>query len=351
MTEQKEATSDRPGVAVGLFIDMRNPDPWRRDPTALYARTLDLCAEADRRGIGAFWFTKHHFTDDDYLPQPLTLAAAVAARTRHARLGTAVVLGALRDPIHTAEQAALVDVISGGRLELGIGAGYARGEFTRFAADFRGRRAACEDHLVTVRRLFAERAVTPSPVQDEVPMWLGYQGPVGARQAGRMGVSLLSLRRSLLEPLRAGREEAGLDPAGAAMGGVVDIVVSDDPERDAPLIAPHYAYQQESYRALHHSGASRDTNRRPAGEAPAVVRTVTGGNGLAVLTPDDAVTALTAAIGGLPARHVYVWLSVAGMPDALVERHVELVCDRVVPRLSGSPSPPTDAAAQPHGAR
>lgn len=314
-------------MKVGLFVDMRNPAAWRREPSELYARTLDLCAEADRRGIGSIWFTEHHFVDDGYLPQPLTLAAAVAARTRRARLGTAVLLGALRDPLHTAEQAALVDVLSAGRLELGIGPGYVAAEFTRFGADFAGRRTAAEAHAVEVRHLLATGGVSPGPVQPDVPMWLGYQGPVGARRTGTLGFGLLSLERALLEPLRAGRAAAGHDPEDAAMAGVVDVVVSDDPERDAPVVGVHCGYQQASYRSLHGGGP-------PALTGPVAVRTTPGGTGPAVLTPDDAAAEIGARVAGLPVHHVYLWLSVAGMPDPLVERHVELLCDRVIPRLA-----------------
>ena len=122
-------------MQLGIYLDMRNPPPWPRSWTGLYRETIDLVADAERRGCQAVWLTEHHGFEDGYLSQPLALAAALAVRTRSMRIGTAVVLAPLRHPLHIAEEAALVDVLSAGRLELGLGAGYVRTEFEAFGAD------------------------------------------------------------------------------------------------------------------------------------------------------------------------------------------------------------------------
>ena len=67
---------------VGLYFDLRNPPPWRRDWQRVYAFTLELCEEGERLGAHSVWVTEHHLFEDGYLPQPLTYAAAIAARTR-----------------------------------------------------------------------------------------------------------------------------------------------------------------------------------------------------------------------------------------------------------------------------
>ena len=110
-------------MRLGLYYDLRNPAaarPWDR----VYAAALDRIAWADEAGIGAIWVTEHHGFADGYLPAPLTFCAAIAARTRQARIGTAVVVSPLMPDTALAEQAAVVDIISGGRLELGLGAGW-----------------------------------------------------------------------------------------------------------------------------------------------------------------------------------------------------------------------------------
>ena len=109
---------------VGLYFDLRNPPHARVDATRLHGFTLEMCEEAERLGAHSVWLTEHHLFDDGYIAQPLVFGAAIAARTRRVRIGTAIVIAPLHSPVEIAEQSALVDVISGGRLDLGIGAGY-----------------------------------------------------------------------------------------------------------------------------------------------------------------------------------------------------------------------------------
>ena len=111
-------------VNVGLYFDLRNPPQWRQDPARLHAFALELCEEAEHLGAHSVWLTEHHQFDDDYIASPLTFAAAVAARTKRVRIGTAIVIAPLHHPAEIAEQAAMVDLVSNGRLDLGLGAGY-----------------------------------------------------------------------------------------------------------------------------------------------------------------------------------------------------------------------------------
>jgi alkanesulfonate monooxygenase SsuD/methylene tetrahydromethanopterin reductase-like flavin-dependent oxidoreductase (luciferase family) len=113
-------------VRLGIYVDARNPPAWRRPWRAHYAETLEDVEHAEDLGVQAVWLSEHHGFEDGYLSQPLTLAAAIAARTRTMRIGTAILLMPLRAARHVAEQVALIDQISGGRVELGLGSGYSR---------------------------------------------------------------------------------------------------------------------------------------------------------------------------------------------------------------------------------
>ena len=321
-------------MKLGLYFDLRNPAPWARPWPEVYGRALDLVVEAERLGAASVWFSEHHLFTDGYLPQPLTFAAAAAARTSRVRIGTAVLVAALRPAALVAEEAAVIDQLSGGRLELGIGAGYSVPEYELYNADITKRYGLTDAAVAEIRRLLDDGIVTPPAAQNPFPVWLGYQGPQGAKRAGRLGVGLLSLDRSLLDPYREGLVEGGHDPEIARTGGMLDIIVADDPEEAFERILPHYAHQLNSYRAAAVAGSGRDAPKE------ITVEKLRGGAaqkgqipGLRVLTPTDAVTAIRDATEGSPVEHVYLWASVAGMPDDLVERHVELTCTQVAPTL------------------
>ena len=190
-----------------------------------------------------------------------------------------------------------------------------------------------------MRRLLDDGGVTPPPAQRPFPIWLGYQGPQGARRAGRLGVGLLSLDRALLEPYREGLAEGGHDPASARTGGMLDVIVADDPPAAIERILPHYAHQLNSYRRAHVAGSGAPEPREvPVEKLRAGIDTEGSMPGLRVLSPDDAVVAIREATDGSPVQHVYLWASVAGMPDEIVQRHVELLCREVVPALDPSPA-------------
>lgn len=144
---------------VGVYFDLRNPPGWAQDPVRLHGFTLELVEEAEELGLHSVWLSEHHGFEDGYLTQPLTFAAAVAARTTRIRIGTAVLLAPLRHPVHVAEESALVDLLSGGRLEVGLGAGYSMAEFELFGADLATRFDATDRAARDLRALWAGDAI------------------------------------------------------------------------------------------------------------------------------------------------------------------------------------------------
>ena len=316
-------------MKIGLFVDLRQLETSECSPAAHAARIIDWLVTAEELGADAVWFTEHHGFADGYLPQPLVLAAAVAARTSHVRLGTGILLAPLRHARHIAEEAALVDVISDGRLELGLGAGYAPGEYERFGADIATRFRATDAAAVEVMRLLSSGDVTPRPIQDPLPLWLGYQGPAGAARAGQMGLGLLSLDRELLEPYQTGLVEGGHAIQLARMGGVTDIVVADDPEAAIQRLLPHWLHQQNTYRAIRQDPAGKPLPPLDLERTRATLDRTGRLGSLQVLDVDGAVSAVRQIVSGLPVEHLYTWLSVGDMPTDLVERHIQLWCGPV----------------------
>ncbi|MGW0661564.1 LLM class flavin-dependent oxidoreductase [Streptodolium elevatio] len=322
-------------VNVGIYFDLRNPEPARRNWADLYAFTLELCEEADRLGVHSIWLTEHHRFEDGYLPQPLTMAAAVAARTRNARIGTGVTIAPLRHAAHLAEEAAIVDLVSGGRLELGLGTGYRIPEYALFDADdaYRTRYSATDARARDIRHLWDTGAVTPPPVQARPRIWLGYQGPQGARRAGLLGESLLCANPDLVEPYRAGLAEGGHDPASARMAGLLNGWITHDPERDWPEVSTALARQWDSYHrhAVEGTGApapkpvnpdrwrSRGVSAAPAHFLHA--------------TPEQAAADIRAYLAGSPVETVWFFADLGGMPESMARTHVTTLCADLAPLL------------------
>ena len=109
-------------MELAIAFNMRSPS-WG-PPTGYAAAVLDMCAWADRLGFATVLLSEHHNTSDGYLPSPIVMAGAVGARTTRIDIKISVVLATLMHPVHLAEDLAVADLISGGRLHVTLGAGY-----------------------------------------------------------------------------------------------------------------------------------------------------------------------------------------------------------------------------------
>jgi alkanesulfonate monooxygenase SsuD/methylene tetrahydromethanopterin reductase-like flavin-dependent oxidoreductase (luciferase family) len=328
---------------VGLYFDLRNPPRWRQDPARLHAFTLELCEEADRLGIHSLWFTEHHKFDDGYLSQPLTFAAAVAARTSRARIGTAVLVAPLHHPARLAEEAALVDLISNGRLEIGLGAGYRKPEYELYGASMDGRYGQTDAQIRTLRSLWGDGGVTPQPVQHPIPLWLGYLGPQGAGRAGRLGTGLLTANAAMWIYYREALVSAGHDPSDGRMAGGIQGWVSDDPERDWVWVSEHLEYQLNSY--LRHMVEGTDQPiPRPVDVDKVRSRQPRASTDYFFLeTPDRMADRVRAYTAGAPVETVFFWASLAGMSEERAAEHIQLVCNKLAPQLAGQSVQPEES--------
>ncbi len=168
---------------------------------ASFDETLRECERAEAAGFDSVWLGEHH-NNPILHPAPLIGLAAVASRTRRIQLGTGVLLLPLYHPMMVAEEGAMVDMISGGRLILGIGAGYAPEEFAAFGYSLKERGSRLEESAALLHRLWTEQNVThhgkhyqlenatvaPRPVQQpRPPIWFGAWAEPAIRRAARLG--------------------------------------------------------------------------------------------------------------------------------------------------------------------
>lgn len=170
-----------------------------REPRQLYRDYVELFVAAEELGFDSAWVAQHHFdASAGRLPSPFTFLAAVAERTSRISLGTAVVTLPLEDPLRVAEDAAVLDALSGGRVELGVGSGADPAVFTAFGKDLGRRREDNSAGVATLAAAFAGEPVggTEFRLQPAAPglagrLWQAAFSRDGARYVGAAGSRLL----------------------------------------------------------------------------------------------------------------------------------------------------------------
>jgi len=193
-------------VNFGLLFPFRNSARSRLSFPELYRKHLDLTVRAEELGFDTIWLTEHHFVEDGYSSSLLPIAAAIAARTKKIRIGTFVLLLPLHNALRVAEDAATVDIISNGRLDLGVGQGYRVDEFTGFNIPRKERGPRLEEGADVIRRAWTEKSwsldgkfhqftnvtVIPNVVQKpHPPIWFAARGPKSTARAARNGYHLM----------------------------------------------------------------------------------------------------------------------------------------------------------------
>ena len=182
-----------------IRFDMRAP-AFGAATTDLYAAAIDMCAWADQRGCLAAVLCEHHGSEDGYLPAPMILAAAIAARTERLMISLVAVILPFYDPVRLAEEIAVLDIISKGRTSYVLGLGYRPEEFEHFGLDRAVRGKLADEKLALLRALLSGESVvhqgrrinvTPSPQTPGGPSWMwGGASRAAARRAGRNGLGL-----------------------------------------------------------------------------------------------------------------------------------------------------------------
>ncbi|MFS0850519.1 LLM class flavin-dependent oxidoreductase [Novosphingobium panipatense] len=250
-------------LSFSYLYDFRNPEPWRRPFEGLYAETLDVVAETEALGFDGAFVPEHHLADDGYMPSPLVTLAAMAARTRRMRLGTGIALAPLYEPLRFAEDCAVLDILSQGRLQLGLALGYRRREYDAHGLDFSRRGARFDAFLDIVRQLWAGETidrggpfftlsggrVSPRSGRSQIPLYIGGFAPKALERVARYAdgyfgnIEMWPLYREKLEA-------AGKDPAAARiwLQGLM-LVVAHDKAAALEELAPYFHYVNNSYGA------------------------------------------------------------------------------------------------------
>ena len=249
-----------PPLRFGIVHDFRCPPGSEITMPQVYAETFEQIELAEELNYELCWFTEHHFIEDGYLPNFVPVTAAAAARTSRMRFSTDICLLPFRHPIRLAEDLAILDNISNGRVELGAGMGYATHEFKGFGIPI-SRRVSLTEEALTILRLawsgepfnfegkrfkVSDLRVTPEPVQEGgPPLWLAATSPAGAKRAASFGTHLLPQgpKSLTIDPWR----EQVSDAEEFRIGLIRGVFVTDDPEREWEPVALAEKYRRDIY--------------------------------------------------------------------------------------------------------
>ena len=261
--------------------------PWRISGRVDARELGRQGALAESWGYESFWLPENHF-GSNAIPDPLMLLAAVAATTSTIRLGTTSYLLPLRHPLQAAEQVAVLDRLSGGRVILGVGRGYQPAMFDAFSVSRKDKRRIfewCLNRMISAWRgepipLGEEGAsgeggergerdevtLSPLPVQEpHPPIWVAAFGPKALAQAGRLGSPYLASPMEPVERLRANyeRHAAACEEAGVARPPEVPVMRTVFVSDDAALVANVRQQLEISAREVASTGLRRGLSLEP----------------------------------------------------------------------------------------
>ncbi|MFE4963241.1 LLM class flavin-dependent oxidoreductase [Streptomyces sp. NPDC056660] len=189
-------TAQPPRLRLGFLTHVQGRGT---DLARTYRNAQELFVAADELGFDTGWVAQHHVSlGGGGLSSPWTFLAHAAARTTRIRLGTAITILPLEDPVRLAEDIAVVDTLSGGRVELGVGSGASETEYAAFGQDVSRKRELTSEHLAVLRQALAgEEVRTPGfriqPAAGDFSdrIWQGVFSASGARHAAGVGSNLL----------------------------------------------------------------------------------------------------------------------------------------------------------------
>lgn len=246
-----------------LRFDMRAPSR----ATDLYGAAIDMCAWAETRGALLAVLSEHHGTADGHLPAPLTLASAIAARTSQLTIMLAAVPIPFWDPVRLAEEIAVLDLISRGRVSYAFGVGHRDEECDHFGIDPANRGRLADEIIAVLRRLVRGESVeyrgrrvrvTPTCASSDGPSMLIAGGSkAAARRAGTHGLGFIAqtdspgLRQYYESQCRAHGHEPGFYQ-GPVPDAPTTVFVADDVDRAWRELGPHLLHDAKmaaSYRA------------------------------------------------------------------------------------------------------
>jgi alkanesulfonate monooxygenase SsuD/methylene tetrahydromethanopterin reductase-like flavin-dependent oxidoreductase (luciferase family) len=321
-----------------LRFDMRAPASGASS-TELYRAAMEMTVWAETRGAVSAMVCEHHMADDGYLPAPMLLASALAARTSSIALIAAVVQLPLYNPVRLAEEMCVLDIISNGRMQYVGGLGYRPVEYEMLGVPFGQRGAIADENLEVLLKAVTGEAfehkgrhirVTPAPVTPGGPKiaWGGGSAPA-ARRAGRLGLDFFAQTENpkLRDIYEAAAREAGHEPGNCilpSLSAPSTVFVADDLDAAWAELGPYLMNDVLGYAAWN-EGATETASL-------SFVKTAEGlrseNASHQILTVEEAI-AYVGRSAPLPLHPI-----IGGLPPEIAWKYLKTVAEKVMPALA-----------------
>jgi alkanesulfonate monooxygenase SsuD/methylene tetrahydromethanopterin reductase-like flavin-dependent oxidoreductase (luciferase family) len=353
-------------VKFDLFYELAMPPLLARDEPRMLEESLAEIAAADALGFNGAWLVEHHFMPGySHSSKPELVLAACAARTRQLRLGLAIIPLPYHHPVHVAERVATLDLLSSGRLEVGVGRGFAPGEYAAFGVHMEDSRSLVAESLAILRASFGpgrvrhagrhfrvdDLEIVPRPVQQpHPPLWTAAVSPESFDWAAREGLGVLvgPFKPWFMAEADVRRyREAWTHPEPPRIGMTVGMLCLPDGRRARALAAPALSWfygellrvtapvleqlypSYEHYRELGRFRRLAKLGARPrflAAAGMAIVGSPAECIDRIARFREAGVTHLLCAIGG------------GALPTEIVRESLECIASEVIPAFGSQPT-------------
>ncbi|CAM5580021.1 luciferase [Streptomyces xanthochromogenes] len=314
-------------------MNLVDPDATAQSLSARYRAALEMAAFADDRGVDTVQTEEHHGTDNNWLPSPFAFAGAVFGATRRIAVTVSAIIGPLYDPLRLAEDIAVLDLVSGGRLVTVSGIGYRPAEYEQQGVEWGWRGKLQDELLETLLKAWSgeeftfrgrQVRVTPRPFTEPHPMLLvGGSSRAAANRAARLGLPFfpsahLPELEAYYNDKRAEYGTEGFCMMPAAATPLLHI--SEDPDRTWAEYGEHFLHEARMYA----SWQSKDI-RSAVKSAATTVAELRAEGVYRVVTPEQCAS--------LAADSLVLHPLCGGMPIDEAWNSLHLFCDRVLPAL------------------
>ncbi|MBV9412841.1 MAG: LLM class flavin-dependent oxidoreductase [Acidimicrobiia bacterium] len=323
-------------VVFSLRFDFRNPEFAGTTLAERYAAALDMAEWADRLGCVSIAVSEHHTSPDDYLPSPLPMVAAMAARTSNVRFIVAALIAPFYDPLRLAEDLAVLDNLSAGRIDAVVAGGYVHEEFALYGVPMSERGRRVTETVATLRAAFTGELfefrgrtvqVTPAPFNETGPrIILGGSSEAAARRAARIADGFIP---SVPDVWEFYRDEVqvlgGPDPGPSPVGENRTVALAENVEKGWERMGPFFQHETNAYGTWQ----AQDGVATPYRTVASIDELRAEGQ-YAVLTPEELVAELKAA----PFPFVMLHPLCGGIPPELAWSSLRLFENEVLPAFA-----------------